>query len=116
MTEPGGSRDAAPGGSPTVVPLGTPRATTPPEDAGSPPGRLHGIAMAGMALFAIVGILATLAFITVGWPGSSGRRVIAVVVFSAVGFVASAAIAVLAAARDTYPERHGRPADRARLD
>ena len=71
----------------------------------NPPGRLHAVAMAGMALFAVVGILATLAFITVGWPGDTGRRVIAVVVFSAFGFIASASAAILAAARDTYPRR-----------
>ena len=62
--------------------------------------------MVAMASFAIVGILATLAFITVGWPGVSGRRVIAVVVISIVGFMASAAAAILAAARDTYPNGH----------
>jgi type II secretory pathway pseudopilin PulG len=61
--------------------------------------------MVAMASFAIIGILATLAFITVGWPGTSGRRVIAVVVISIVGFMTSAAAAILAAARDTYPKR-----------
>ena len=69
--------------------------------------------MAGMALFAVTGILATLAFITVGWPGGTGRRVIAIVVISAFGFIASAAAAILAAARDTYPKRRAtqRPDD-----
>jgi len=60
--------------------------------------------MVAMASFAIIGILATLAFITVWWPGTSGRRVIAVVVISLVGFMTSAAAAILAAARDTYPK------------
>lgn len=97
--------DAAPETASPVVPLraGTTQPTA--EERAEPPGRLHAIAMAGMAVFAIVGILATLAFITVGWPGDTGRRVIAVVVIAAVGFVASASAAILAAARDTYPKR-----------
>jgi len=75
----------------------------------SPPGRLHGLAIVGMSACAVVGIVATLAFITVGWPGNSGRRVIAVVVFAAIGFLACASTAVLSAARDTYPRRPARP-------
>jgi hypothetical protein len=61
-----------------------------------------------MSACAVVGILATLAFITVGWPGSSGRRVIAVVIFAAIGFLACASAAVLSAARDTYPRSRAR--------
>ena len=63
---------------------------------------MHGIATIAMASFAIIGFLAMFAFITVGWPGNSGRYVIVVVVLAGVGFLASAAIAVFAAARDTY--------------
>jgi hypothetical protein len=55
-----------------------------------------------MAASAVLGILAALAFITVGWPGESGRYVIGVVVFSAMSFLICGAFAVLAAARDTY--------------
>jgi hypothetical protein len=55
-----------------------------------------------MAASAIVGILAVLAFITVGWPGTSRRVVIGIMIFSAMGFLISVAFAVLAAARDTY--------------
>jgi hypothetical protein len=61
--------------------------------------------MAGMSAFAVLGILATLAFITVGWPGMMGRRVLAVVFFSALGFMACASAAIFSAARDTYPRR-----------
>ena len=49
-----------------------------------------------------------LAFITVGWPGRTGRYVIAVVVCAALIFLTCASIAVLAAARDSY----ARPPDR----
>jgi hypothetical protein len=69
---------------------------------------MHGAATIAMAAFAVVGFIAMFAFITVGWPGTSGRYVIAVVFFAGVGFLASAAIAVFAAARDTYPSRSTR--------
>lgn len=55
-----------------------------------------------MALFALAGIISMLAFITVTWPGDSGRYIIAVVFISGIGFLASASIAVFSAARDTY--------------
>ena len=87
----------------SVVPL--PSGYVPPEPSASRPGVLHGAATISMAAFAIIGFLAMLAFVTVGWPGTSGRYVIAVIVFAGVGFLASAAIAVFAAARDTYPSR-----------
>jgi hypothetical protein len=86
-----------------VVPL--PSDYVPQDAPTSRPGLLHGIATIAMAIFAIVGFLAMFAFITVGWPGDSGRYVIVVVVLAGVGFLASAAIAVLAAARDTYAGR-----------
>jgi hypothetical protein len=74
------------------------------------PGRVHGLAIAGMALCSLVGIGATLAYITVGWPGDSGRYVIAVIFVSVLGFLLSASMAIFAAARDTYAhpdKRHG---------
>lgn len=74
----------------------------------SRPGRLHGIGIAGMALSAVVGFFALFAFVTVGWPGRTGRYVIMIVVFSGVVFMASAATAVLAAARDTYARNESR--------
>jgi hypothetical protein len=60
-----------------------------------------------MALSAAIGILAALAFVTVGWPGSSGRYVIGIIAFSVLSFLICGAFAVLAAARDTY----ARPTD-----
>ena len=75
------------------------------------PGRVHGVAIAGMALCSLVGIAATLAYITVGWPDDVGRYVIAVIFVSVLGFFLSASMAVFAAARDTYahPEKRQRP-------
>jgi hypothetical protein len=67
-------------------------------------GRMHSIATAGMALSAAVGILAMLAFVTVGWPGRSGRYVVVAAVVAALVFVTSASIAVFAAARHTYAQ------------
>jgi hypothetical protein len=69
------------------------------------PGRIHGMAIVAMALSAVIGFVALFAFITIGWPGRTGRYVIAVVVFSVVAFMVSAAIAVFAAARDTYARK-----------
>ena len=86
-----------------VVPL--PSDYVPQEPAVSRPGMMHGAATIAMVVFAIVGFFAMFAFVTVGWPGRSGRYVIAVVFLSGVGFLASAAIAIFAAARDTYPAR-----------
>jgi hypothetical protein len=74
----------------------------PPE---SPPGRLHGFAIAGMAVSAVVGFFATFAFITVGWPGSMGRFVIGIIVVAGIAFLSFSAIAVFTAARDTYAKR-----------
>ena len=90
-------------GEDKVVPL--PSDYVPPQPPATRPGMMHGAATIAMAAFAVIGFLAMFAFITVGWPGKSGRYVIAVVVFAGVGFLASAAIAVFAAARDTYPSR-----------
>jgi len=84
-----------------VVPLGK----EPIPDAPAPvtrPSRLHGLSIALMATCALVGILATFLFVTVTWPGETGRFVGAVIFLSVVGFVASASTAVFTAARDTY--------------
>ena len=56
-----------------------------------------------MALSALAGIAATIAFITVGWTSRAGHWVVAAVVFAAVGFLTFASIAVFTAARDAYP-------------
>ena len=61
-----------------------------------------------MALSALTGIMSMLAFITVTWPGDTGRYVVAVFIGSGICFLACASMAVFSAARDTYahpPER-----------
>jgi hypothetical protein len=96
-----------PKGGDDVVPL--------PHDAPSPPirptgpGRLHGLAIAGIALSALTGIASMLAFVTIRWPGSSGRYLIAVLFGSVIVFVVSASTAVLTSARDTYARRGSKP-------
>ena len=77
-------------------------AEPPPEPPSSPPTRMHGIAIAGMALCALLGIIAMLAFITVNWSGHSQRYIVGTFVLAGVGFLACASAAVLTAARDTY--------------
>ena len=84
-----------------VVPLPGDRPLVEPPPP-SPPGRIHGLAIAGMGISAIVGVAAMLAFITITWPNSVSRVVIAVCLFSGLAFLAFASTAVLTAARDTY--------------
>jgi hypothetical protein len=67
--------------------------------------RLHGLATAGMAICALVGILAMLGFITVRWPGDSARFIVGLLVTAIVGFLLCCSIAVFSAARDTYSRR-----------
>ena len=84
-----------------VVPLpGERPAEAPPPP--TPPGRLHGAAIAGMGLSAIVGVAAMLAFITVTWPENFSRVLIGICLFSGLTFLACASTAVFSAARDTY--------------
>ena len=64
---------------------------------------LHATATTGVAVFAVTGLLALLAFVTVGWPQDTGRYVMAVFIGSVIGVVACASAAVFTAARDTYP-------------
>lgn len=66
------------------------------------PGRGHGIAIAGMSLCALTGVFALLAFITVRWPGTSGETLKIVFMFSGVGFMTCASMAVFFAMKDTY--------------
>ena len=79
----------------------------------SPPpsrhGRLHGLATSAMALFALAGIAALYAFVTLGWEGESRRWLIVGLTLTGFGFLVSAVVAVLAAARDTHagPTRSG---------
>ena len=84
-----------------VVPLPGDRPVIEPPPP-SPPGRIHGLAIAGMGISAIVGVAAMLAFITVTWPDSLSRVVIGVCLISGLAFLAFASTAVLSAARDTY--------------
>jgi len=84
-----------------VRPLGT-ELPPEPEPAVTRPGRLHGFAITGMALSALVGIVTMFLFITVNWPGSPRRIVIGILLMSTLSFIAFAAAAVLTAARDTY--------------
>jgi hypothetical protein len=101
------SESGDPGPPPeNVVPLGV----EPPREEAPPPtdertGRLHGAAVLGMALFALLGIAAMLAFITVSWPDDTSRYVLIVVTVSVIGFMTCASIAVFSAARDTYPRQ-----------
>ncbi len=85
-----------------VVPL--PGDPPPPEPITPPsaPGRLHGAAIAGMGISAIVGVVAMLALITVTWPANLARVVIGICLFSGLAFVTFASTAVFSAARDTY--------------
>jgi hypothetical protein len=92
-----------PDGEDTVVPL--PHDAPPPTARPTGPGRLHGLAIAGIAVSALTGIASTLAFVTIRWPGSSGRYLIAVLFTSVIVFIVSASTAVLTAARDTYVRR-----------
>ena len=63
-----------------------------------------------MALFAIAGVITLVALITVNWPEEASRYLVAAFVGAGIGFLASASIAVLSAARDTYrsPPVHDR--------
>ena len=61
-----------------------------------------------MAASALLGITTMIAFVTVGWPGATGRVVIGLFIAAVVTFMACASIAVFSAARDTYPRRSGK--------
>jgi hypothetical protein len=58
--------------------------------------------MALTVTFALIALISFVGFITVGWPGNAGHVVIAILMFSVIGFVASASASVLTAARATY--------------
>lgn len=93
----------------TVTPLRDPQPVLNEEPPPSPARGLHALAIGGMALCAITGIVLVLALITVNWTDASRRAITTVVVLVGVGFVASAATAVFAAARESHPQRDGRP-------
>lgn len=85
-----------------VVPLGNEPHPPDPVPPPSPPGRMHGAAIAGMGISAIVGVTSMLLYITVTWPENIGRVVIGVCLFSGLAFLTFASTAVFSAARDTY--------------
>ena len=85
-----------------VVPLGNDPRPPDPVPPPSPPGRIHGAAIAGMGISAIVGVASMLLYITVTWPQNVGRVVIGVCLFSGLAFLTFASTAVFSAARDTY--------------
>lgn len=102
--------DAARGDEENVVALPGAGIDEPPEPP-SPPGRLHGLFIGGMAVSAFVGIVAMFSFITVGWPETAGRAIIGIFLVSLMAFLACASAAVFTAARDTYPRRDGNHLD-----
>ena len=67
------------------------------------------MAILGMAVSALLGIGAMLAFITISWPDDTGRYAMVVFVASVIGFMSCASIAVFSAARDTYPRHRQEP-------
>lgn len=70
-----------------------------------PTSRLHSTAVALTTACGVLALISTLAFVTIGWPGTSRRIVIAVLLFTTVGFITGVAITILGAARDTYARK-----------
>lgn len=87
---------------PEVVPIGV---EPPPEPPPSRPSGLHGLAITGMSVSALVGIAVLFLSIGIGLPAGPRRASTAIVVGAAVVFLACASTAVFTAARDTYPSR-----------
>lgn len=85
-----------------VVSLGV---EPPPEPPPPRPSGLHGLAVTGMSVSALVGIVVLFVSIGVGLPAGPRRATIAIVVGAAIVFLACASTAVFTAARDTYPSR-----------
>ena len=77
----------------------------------SAPGRAHGLAIAGMGISALVGVVALLTFITVTLTDDFRRYAIGVFMFSGLVFLACASSAVFSAARDTYRDASNRTDD-----
>ncbi|HEX2057901.1 MAG TPA: hypothetical protein VHI71_05980 [Actinomycetota bacterium] len=87
-----------------VVPLGV----EPPAEPPAPARRgsaLHTLAVSGMSLSALVGIVVLFLSIGIGLPATGRRVAIGIVVGSAVAFLACASAAVFTAARETYPSK-----------
>ena len=90
------------------MPLGV---EPPPEPPPPRPSGLHGIAIAGMSISALLGICVLFLSIGIGLPAGPRRVATAVVVGAAIVFLACASTAVFTAARDTYPSGSGGDAD-----
>ncbi|MEA2447678.1 MAG: hypothetical protein QOK47_1315 [Actinomycetota bacterium] len=86
--------------------------TEPHVEPVTPPGRVHGLAIAGMAVCALIGIVAMFGFITINWPGTSSRYIVIAFIGAGVGFLACASTAMLTAARDTYARERSIPDNR----
>ncbi|MFN2588068.1 MAG: hypothetical protein ABR613_08120 [Actinomycetota bacterium] len=86
------------------MPLGVERAEPPPAPP-RPQSTLHTIAISGMSLSALIGVVVLFLSIGIGLPAGGRRATTAVVVGSGVVFLACASIAVFTAARETYPSR-----------
>lgn len=81
------------------LPAEPPPATSPPP---SRPTGLHGVAITGMALSALIGIASMFGLISVAWTEDWRRFVVGAFVGSIVAFMTCASIAVFSAARTTY--------------
>ena len=64
---------------------------------------LHAFATTGVAVFIVTGLVAILAFLTVGWPGETGRYLVAIFIGSIIGCFACASAALFTAMRGTHP-------------
>lgn len=91
-----------------VVPLGV---EPPPEPPPPRPSGLHGLAITGMSLSALLGICVLFVSIGIGLPDGGRRVAIAIVLGAAVVFLACASTAVFTAARETYPSKGGGAAE-----
>ncbi|HEX2195930.1 MAG TPA: hypothetical protein VHJ76_03300 [Actinomycetota bacterium] len=87
-----------------VVPLGVEKQEEPPP-VPRRQSTLHTLAVSGMSLSALVGILVLFLSIGIGLPDGGRRVAIGIVVGSGVAFLACASAAVFTAARDTHPSR-----------
>lgn len=103
--------EATPGDEEKIVLLPGAAEEPPSPAPPSPPGRLHGLFIGGMAASALVGIVAVFGFITVGWPKDAARVIMAVFFAALIVFLGCASAAVFTAARDTYPRRGGQHLD-----
>ena len=92
----------------TLPPDVTAGAIVPPPKP-TPPSKLHGVAIAGMALAALIGTMTLLSLVTVSWTEAMRRYLVITIVCAGLMFLTCASAAVLTAARDTYPTKPGSP-------